>query len=280
MNDRSFQDERLDEVFKQTLCRFNHELYEDDPFDLFGTKENDYSSFFVGIHPKEVKNANKDDGKSSPDTTADVELETPQITTSMSYMPEQFLPKINVIETQIRVPCTKKDGGSQIDDMMFMAVCKNQNMILHPVKDGFIPRKFWEKWPEPTFGWCIINFFQKKNNSNSRFLFKLYNALLIHKNYPELSKYVGVSFKTNELIKVEKRIFGRLIGVKTLDNSLFHQQGNFPSHGFEEVSAAEVSKICPGEVVINPSEERYLIHKDKVFVKGCTESQVVNYRRK
>lgn len=38
------------------------------------------------------------------------------------------------------------------------------------------------------------------------------------------------------VFKVDKCVFGRLLGIKSYDGGLFHSQGNFPSHGFRELT--------------------------------------------
>ena len=165
-------------------------------------------------------------------------------------------------------------------DDEFLAICHNDNIILHPVSNGFMPKKFWEKMKNASFGWCLTNFFQKKNNLNARFCFKLYNALQISALYPELSKYIGVSWVTKQVIKVNKYVFGRLLGIKMVDNSFFHQQGNFPAHGFQEITHCDVKKYCPNINLddVDYDAVRLFIHTNGTFHKGCKEEDILDYK--
>ena len=165
-------------------------------------------------------------------------------------------------------------------DDEFLAICHNDNIILHPVSNGFMPKKFWEKMKNASFGWCLTNFFQKKNNLNARFCFKLYNALQISSLYPELSKYIGVSWVTKQVIKVNKYVFGRLLGIKMVDNSFFHQQGNFPAHGFQEITHCDVKRYCPNIELddVDYDAVRLFIHTNGTFHKGCKEEDIIDYK--
>jgi hypothetical protein len=180
--------------------------------------------------------------------------------------------------SSLKIPEGKKRHISAPFDDEFIKLCSDSTLIIEAHANGFIPNKFWDKNAKQTFGWCLLNFFQKKNNTNTRFLYKLYNALLIDTLYPQLSPYIGVSWLNKRVIKVNKHLFGRFIGIKTVDNSLFHQQGNFPSHKFVEISSCEAKSMCPDVNLdgVDFDNIRILYHSQGVFVKGCTEAQITN----
>jgi hypothetical protein len=131
-----------------------------------------------------------------------------------------------------------------------------------------------------------VNFFQKKSNSNSRFSHKLYNALKIADERPSYVGFLGVEWISQTVLKVDKRAFARLLGIRIIDGSLFHQQGNFPSHGFvqlPETVARETLSEADLEGVDNDNV-RLLTHQSGVFIRGCTEDAIdsckwVNSRR-
>ena len=225
------------------------------------------------IGPSETKQELKGPPKAEKQDTEDEESEKERI---------KQRNRATLMESQIRLPSMKNKANVVYNDSEFFQACSNTKFVINASEDGFIPTKFWEKWPYPTFGWCVINFFQKKNNANSRFLFKLYNALIIDEKYPELSKYIGVTWLTDTVIRVDKRAFGRLIGIKTPDNSLFHQQGNFPSHGFEIISSHDVSRYCPGADMtgVDFVDVKLLRHTDGVFKRGCSEESVLAYKKR
>jgi hypothetical protein len=77
-------------------------------------------------------------------------------------------------------------------------------------------------------------------------------------------------------LRIDKRAFARLLAIKTVDGSLFHQQGNFPSHGFCELSEKTGLKFVPREVLegVDFDNVRLLVHQDRVFKRGCTEADI------
>ena len=139
-----------------------------------------------------------------------------------------------------------------------------------------------------TFGQLVTEFFHRKNSSNSRFSHKLYNALQISKNYPQYIKYLGVTWVTQTVLKVNKITFGRLLNIKTIDGSLFHQQGNFPTHGFVEIESREAASfVDPADLAdVDFENIRLLRHGAGKIYRDCTEGEiegckwVLNQRRK
>ena len=166
------------------------------------------------------------------------------------------------------------------DDPTFYAVCNDISMRFNPKRIGFIPPNLWED-REMTFGECVNDFFQRKNNANSRFSHKLFNALKLSEYNPIYTAFVGVKWLTDTILRVDKRAFARLLGIRSIDGSLFHQQGNFPSHGFFEIGAGDVQKYCPPNLDmtgVDFENVRLLIHTDNLFKRGCTEADIENCR--
>lgn len=162
------------------------------------------------------------------------------------------------------------------DDTEFRGICNDDQVRFNPVKLGFIPGKFWSQDKDWTFGQLVSDFFQKKNNANSRFSHKLYNALKISTSDPFYAVYIGVEWVNERVLKIDKRIFARLLGIKTIDGSLFHQQGNFPSHGFTELTEKQAIAEVPPEALKNVDYEtvRLLIHQPGIFTRDCTEEDI------
>lgn len=162
------------------------------------------------------------------------------------------------------------------DETEFESICADKALTFNPKKLGFIPSKFWED-KEMTFGELVTNFFRRKSNSNNRFYHKLFNALKISEDDPFYSEYVGVEWANPKVIKVDKKKFARLLGIKSIDGSLFHHQGNFPSHGFVELTTQNVADYFPNKKIENVDFDnvRLLVHQAGVFIQGCTE-EVIN----
>jgi hypothetical protein len=154
----------------------------------------------------------------------------------------------------------------------FTAICCDHSIKLNPRQLGFIPSHFWQA-REISFGDLVADFFQRKNNSNSRFSHKLYNALKISESNPFFASLVGIEWVSERILKVDKMAFARLLGIKTIDGSLFHQQGNFPSHGFVELTKEEVSDMVPQGVLetVDYDAVRLLTHQPGVFTRHSTE---------
>lgn len=160
-------------------------------------------------------------------------------------------------------------------DQLFNDICLNSAATLNPVTLGFIPSHFWPN-KDYSFADIVFDFFQRKNNTNCRFLHKLYNALKISQISPTYSELTGVQWITPNVIKVSKGQFARLLGIKSIDGSLFHQQGNFPAHQFIELNRDQAKNFCPMADLstVDFDEVRLLIHQPGLFVSNCSEAQV------
>ena len=169
-----------------------------------------------------------------------------------------------------------ENNQAKIANMHFFSYVTDPSYILSPKELGLIPSSFWNRCQSISFGDLVRDFFQKKNSINCRFLHKLYNALIISEKHSTLTQIIGVTWINDKILKVDKQTFGRLIGIKSLDNSLFHQQGNFPSHGFLEISSSEVTNLCPGIDLIGIDFDniRLVYHSNNLFIKGCTEDLI------
>lgn len=178
---------------------------------------------------------------------------------------------------QSSVPVPMTTAAQQNDsDQEFRAFCADDQVRFNPVKLGFIPSKFWNEDREWTFGQLVSDFFQKKNNANSRFSHKLYNALKISTSDQFYAVYIGVEWVNERVLKVDKRVFARLLGIKTIDGSLFHQQGNFPSHGFIELNEADARRLVPPDDMegVDFENVRLLVHQPGIFTRDCTEEDI------
>lgn len=182
----------------------------------------------------------------------------------------------DALTATIQVPAKKDVSGSEASDVNFFRICQDQSVKILPIQYGFVPSQFWITHSEITFGGAVVNFFQRKNHANARFLFKLLNALNLSDSDPKLRPFTGVMWLNDYVFRVDKRSFARLIGTKTIDNSLFHQQGNFPSHGFVEITAGEVEKACPDVDLtgVDFDNVRLIMHGEHLFYRGCSESVI------
>lgn len=162
-----------------------------------------------------------------------------------------------------------------IQHMSFDEVCSDNTVTLNPRRLNFIPSSSWPN-ESMSFGMIVSTFFRKRNSTHCKFPFKLFNALQITERYPEFIPHVGVQWATDTIIKVDREPFARLIGVKTIEGSLFHQQGNFPSHGFVELPFKESDQLSRS-LHFGPADlsvVRYVTHIAGKFIRGCTEEDL------
>ena len=161
------------------------------------------------------------------------------------------------------------------EDDIFQNICLDKTVTINPHKLGFIPSPFWPDQEIP-FGDIVADFFQRKNNVNCRFSHKLYNAIQIGKLLPNMKQYAGVEWLSETILKVNKKQFARLLGIHSIDGSLFHQQGNFSTHGFSEVSLEEARNQI-GEEEFNSMDletVKLLKHVPGIFLRSATEKDL------
>jgi hypothetical protein len=97
---------------------------------------------------------------------------------------------------------------------------------------------------------------------------------------PFYIEFIGIEWITDNVLRIDKRIFARLLAIKTIDGSLFHQQGNFPSHGFIELTETTALDYIPKDLLFGVDFDniRLLTHPDGVFKKGCIEVDIDHCR--
>jgi hypothetical protein len=160
-------------------------------------------------------------------------------------------------------------------DTEFAQICSDNAITFNPGRLGFLPAGSWGD-QDVTFGDLVTNFFQKRASSSNRFVHKLYNALQIAADDPFYAEYVGVEWVNDLVIKIEKRIFARLLGVRLIDATFFGQQGSFPAHGFVELSHENaINYLAEADWIaldgVDDDEARLLMHAPGIFVRNCGE---------
>jgi hypothetical protein len=177
---------------------------------------------------------------------------------SLTHKRSESDPSVHVVRT---------DGDAE-----FNGLCENPLVTFDPCDLGFVPSGHWRERKVP-FGSLVTGHFQKKSGTYTRFFYKLYNALKISEFDPFYTEYVGIEWLTDRIIKIDKKKFARLLGLRAIEGSLFHRQGNFPSHGFREIGPLEARTLLSAEVLANVDHDsvRLLVHTPGDFVKGSSE---------
>jgi hypothetical protein len=181
---------------------------------------------------------------------------------------------------KIKQPKTKHDPpeldiAGPSGNAAYQAALADQTITIAPQSLGFLPSNYWLN-VDVTFGELVNKFFQRKNNANCRFPHKLFNALELVQNDPHFYNLMGVQWVTNEVFKVDKLIFGRLLGITSIEGGLFHRQGNFPSHGFAELTQTEFDEVRATADLSDVDHDRIrlLVHSGRSFSKGSNEDAV------
>lgn len=59
--------------------------------------------------------------------------------------------------------------------------------------------------------------------------------MLITKTFPDSYPFIGVVWVTDRVFKVNSTIFAYLLGIHSIQGGLFHKQGNFSRHNYQQV---------------------------------------------
>jgi hypothetical protein len=164
-----------------------------------------------------------------------------------------------------------------LGDDGFLQAINDPSLIINPQALGFVPVNLWDK-KDFTFGHLVDVFFQRRNTHNCHFTHKLFNALKLSSAFPNLAPFVGVEWITSDVFRVNKRVFGRLLDIKAIDGSLFHRQGNFPSHGFVELKEKEAHGLCSPQALVGVDFDciRLIKHQGGLFVQSSTGEDIDN----
>lgn len=163
-----------------------------------------------------------------------------------------------------------------LKSMTFDELCSDPTVRVRPKQMGFIPHTAWTDEPI-SFGLLVTSFFRRRNSVHSKFPYKLLNALRLCEKCPDFIPHVGVQWITDSIFRVERNVFAKLLGVKTVEGGLFHQQGNFPSHGFMEFPYKESNELSIkyGYGPVDLSVHRFLEHSSKDFNRYSTEQDIL-----
>jgi hypothetical protein len=171
------------------------------------------------------------------------------------------------------------EADGPCSNTQYEAALSNPSLMVSPQTLGFLPSNYWLTL-DTTFGDIVAKFFQRKNNANCRFPHKLFNALVLVSHNPALFHFVGVRWVTDRIFKVDKLVFGRLLGIGSVDAGLLHKQGNLPSHGFVELSGQDIAQLrarCDiGDV--DQDRIRLFYHRGSLFSRNSTEEMITNCR--
>ncbi|OHT12134.1 hypothetical protein TRFO_03778 [Tritrichomonas foetus] len=143
---------------------------------------------------------------------------------------------------------------------------------LNPNVLKFIPSERWNNVDQISLEDMTKTYFRAHSTKKLRFEHKLWNALKITLDNPHMYALVGVRWITHNVIKVNKKIFAKLLALTKPTSSLFNIQGSFPSHGFIEVEQEELDKLAFDRG--DEADCRFFIHKNGVFTLLAIENDI------
>lgn len=157
----------------------------------------------------------------------------------------------------------------------FDELMTDRSITVNPKMIQFIPEDAWSNEYLP-FGFLVTTFFRKRNSMHCKFPNKIFNALKMSVFLPEFIPHIGVEWVTDSTIRVNPGAFARLLGVKSIESGLFHQNGNFPSHGFYELSFRESDHLSRlyGYGPVDMTKYRFVTHRSGNFRKNSVEADI------
>lgn len=185
-------------------------------------------------------------------------------------------PRRAVLKRQNSSPVGAVPDIISISDGEFRTLCDDRDVTFNVRELRLVPAGGapWrdERW---TFGELVAGYFRRRCAEQCRFQHKLFNALRITDDDPFYYEFLGVQWVDDSAFKVDKRVFGRLVGLKSPD-CLFHQQGYFPANGFVALSERSARKRFRIEELEDIDFENVLlvVHQRNAFRRGSTEEEL------
>lgn len=145
---------------------------------------------------------------------------------------------------------------------------------------GLVPTRFWEKYSSSTIPLSTIikEFFNRRTSNDTKFIYKLYNALKITSHYPQYEDLIGVYWVSNDVFVVKRHEFAVLNAIKIEKGALFHQHGNFTTHGFQQIDYSQLMTEFGGDFlsVFDEKNDVFCRHKDLAFTIKTTGEQILD----
>ena len=140
------------------------------------------------------------------------------------------------------------------------------SLVVQPYELKLVPVEEWKPGQMVTLASIINTHFRARSTRRLRFEHKLWNALCLTKKYPDLIDIIGIRWESKDIIKVDRDVFGSLLGLTRPTAALFNPQGSFQSHGFQEVNVKDTAS--EGQNV------RYFRHTSGAFDRDSTRDDL------
>lgn len=127
----------------------------------------------------------------------------------------------------------------------------------------------------------VEQYFKRRSSKKMPFHYKLYNALQITSQHPNLVGVFGAQWITDTVFKIYRLPFANLLGVASINGALFNKQGSLPTHGFLTVFPQHLYGIRPHLIAdVDNDSVRMFRHISPYFHINATESELTKCRWK
>ncbi|KAK8834611.1 hypothetical protein M9Y10_013194 [Tritrichomonas musculus] len=203
----------------------------------------------------------------------------------ISLLPKNFASTENDDSSSLKSKNSKNSKLSTINyvkldaSKSFEEKLKDNSLKINPFILGFEPQKYWVTMRHDHTFCQIVHYFRSRLSKNTMFMYKLYNMLLLTTKVPQLKNVVGVFWVNKFVFCVEREKIARMLGLSEncVNGALFNMQGNFPTHGFIEVTSSNLKEYGLTENNIKfQVDVYYYAHKDRSFTMRSMTAEEIN----
>lgn len=156
------------------------------------------------------------------------------------------------------------------ESSVFSSAMSDKTLILNPYQLKLEPICYWEEHQNDfTFNELVNSFFRINKNRFTKFIYKLYDMLLITKKIPTLKGLIGVNWITDKIFSVNISSISSMLNLVSAKAyfTLFGENQTFHSHGFCEVTPDNYQKAGLGSFPkIQDHDTKFLFHIYYMFV--------------
>lgn len=169
----------------------------------------------------------------------------------------------------------RKGRGIFLRPPGFDEALRDENLIINPYKSGFQPSSYWEEHDQDlTFEKLVTNYFNiKPKGKITKFIFKLYNMLILTNVDERYKDIVGFNWYSDYVIAVNRLAASAMLNLSTSNYDVILPE-MFDNYGFDEVTHDNfrLAKLdaFPDDVIL-----KFYFHRDFLFSrKELTASEL------
>lgn len=164
----------------------------------------------------------------------------------------------------------KKGRGTFLRPLGFDEALEDENLILNPYTIGFQPQSYWEIVNrDVTFGQLVNTYFasNKKKIKPTKFIFKLYNMLLLSTHDERYKELVGFNWFSDFVISIDRLAASAMLNLSTTNCDVV-LPALLDECGFEEVTNENFGLAHLSSFPAEESKKlKFYYHKSSLFSK-------------